>query len=476
MKRLLIAALVTGISVSALAQVFTIRTPVSGSTVRETVKVRIPKNSIPDNGYIAILINDQFLEAVSPKALGTFDGKDFVYSLNTKERGFSDGNLKIDAVLYGMFNDTPKPLNKTSVRLRLDNHTSIKAPDAGFKLRYRFNTGSSYTYKLEYRQTSQIASEAQVKLGVRPPELRGPSFHARYEYEFMNSYAGQNGRREGLVRLQVLPDKGKDYALLPTTADPQPKRYTLSEMYPIYMRITDTGREVFGRSPIYLAPEGISSENRDLYLWGLFPLPVLPTQGVSAGSVWQGSIIAPSLKDFSEIWGTEKLTDLTVARGTLEAIEYERGERCAKIRYNIASGKTNPTGAQVAEDEYYWFSLDRGMIVKLERTTTATLKVQRAASGGGGGGTGGGRSGRPGIAGQGTGGGGAGSSSGAKLDNAPDSFRQNDEDREGRGRPGGPGAGFSPGGNPMGGGTGRTGGGGGTQYIISKSHFVLTLE
>ena len=128
---------------SVLAQgTFTSRRPVDGATVREDVAVRIPRGSIPtdgDNviGYIGVYINGKFIEAVLPP----IEGDDYVYRLKSKERGIPDGDLEIEVVLFMDFADRAEIVERSSVRVTLDNYTSINVPEDGFKLRYKFVQG-----------------------------------------------------------------------------------------------------------------------------------------------------------------------------------------------------------------------------------------------------------------------------------------------------------------------------------------------
>lgn len=482
MKRILTAAIVVAACGAAYAQSFTIRRPADGSTVREIVKVRIPRASIPATGYVGIIINGKFLEAVSPVTKDDVVDKDFVYNLDTKARNIPDGNLRIEAVLYADFGDASRVLSRSSVRLTLDNRNSIKPPTGGFKLRYGFQSGRAFEYKMEFRQAVQIMSEAQSRMGGRAPELPQGYFTARYKYTFENSYPATDGRREGLVRMEVMPNKGKDYAILPLSGDPEAKKRFRNQFYPIYMRISDTGREIFGRSPYYIPMEGSSSQNESMYIFGNFPLPVLPTTGVKAGDSWSGSLINSAM-DISKVYTTEKISFLIPGRGTLEAIEWEGGRRCAKIRNRIASSAATNAQGQEEQEELYWFSLDDQMIVRLERTwTSTTRRAQAAPSGGGGGGAAAPGAGSGGT-GQGPSRGGRGNAGSIGPAGPPEDMRQvgAGEDEEGRGpaRGGARGGAGAGGGRPGGGGArGGAGGGGGSrvQIVKQRTQIVFTLD
>lgn len=482
MKRLLVILFSAVCVASAMAQSFTIRRPADGSVVRETIKVRIPKASIGPSNYVGILVNGKYLEAVSPVS-STVEGNDFVYSLDTKGRNIPDGPLKIEAVLYGVFQgdggEVHSAVNRSSVRVTLDNRSSLKAPKGGYRLRYNFQSGKQYTYKLEYKQSVSIMSEAQAKLGGRAPELPGDYFSSRYLYSFDNTYPGESGRREGLVRMQLLPIPGKDYAILPLSGDPTPKKRYQEQFVSVYMRVSDTGREIFGRAPVFFGLEVSSGEPVRQLIYGIFPLPILPTRGVGQGDIWGGAIAqGQPLSNFANIYTAEKISQMIPARGSVESIEWERGMRCVKVRNVIQTSSASSPGSEQEAEELYWFSLDLGMVVKLERTTTNTLRIQADQLAGGDGSGGGDPSGSPGR-----GGGrrpgrpGRGGAEDGGLTRPEDTpaglYRQDGGEQGARGGRGGVG-------NRDGGGGGNNGGGNrggrGTRILKSKVKFILTLE
>ncbi len=485
MKRFCVIGLCLSIGAVAFAQsTFTIRRPASGSIVREVVKVRIPKGAIPPTGYVGIMVNGKFLEAVTPVGKEDYEGDDFVYKLDTKGRQLPDGNLNIEAVLYADFGDASRALNRSSVRLRLDNRNSLAPPAGGYKLRYKMTPGAQYTYKLEIRQSVSMMSEAQAQLGGRAPDLPQGGFSTRYRYTFDNAYNMGNGKREGLVRMEILPDKGKDYAMLPLQGDPEIKRRPKNQFYPIYMRVTDTGREIFGRSPAYIPMEGSSTANEKQYIFGNFPLPILPTTGVKTGDAWSGAIVQSGM-NIETVYSQEKISNPQPARGVLESIEWEGGRPCAKIRTRIATGTKANDGNQAEIEEIYWFSLADGMVTRLERNQVTTQRIRTA--GGGGAAQGGGQGGAAG--GGARGGRGTDSASGREGDRSmgpegPGTLNQRSPDGSGERGGGDPRGGR--GGNGGGGGVGQgqpgRGGGagnatrGGVRIIKSRQQFLLTLE
>ncbi len=392
MKRMIALAMVTALVGSALAQgTFTIRRPADGSRVRETVAVRIPRNSIPATGYLGIVVNGRFLEAVRPPV----EGEDYVYRLDTKARRLPDGPMTIEVILYLGSDTRPTVLNRSSVQVTLDNSASIRIPENGLSLRYRFSPGREDVYRMSLQSTLATVSQAQAALGSRPFELVLEEENLRYLVAHANRYS--NG--DGLLRLQPLPEKGKDYAMLTASGDTEPRKYMDYEMAPIFMRVSSTGREIFSSLPPYFPNEGTSGDFSRLDLFGLFPLPVLPSRGVRPGTPWQAPFQQVNL-DLDNRLERERFTTALPARATLEAVEWEMGMPCAKVRVQLQLGSADLRSANATNtpdgelqsirlDEVYWFALDRGIMVRKE-SNIITEQIVQANQVGGGFGSGGG--------------------------------------------------------------------------------------
>ena len=426
MKKILAVAMATILMGSAFAQgTFTIRRPQDGARVREVVSVRIPKNSMGEGQYLAVLVNGKFLEAVVPD----IEGNDYVYKLDTKKRLLPDGPMKIEVVLYQASESAPQIVDRSSVNVTLDNSTSITKPD-GFNIRYRFTPGRELIYNVRLGAEVGLITQGQAQLGSRMPLIPVDEMKFRYLVAMENVYP--NG--DGLIRLQALPDKGKDYAMLVVAGETEPKKYMDYEMHPIFMRVSNTGREVFSSAPIYVPLEGTSGESFRMDLYALFPLPVLPSRTVQVSDSWAAAM-PEGILDMSKINEVNTMVRNLPGRATLESVEWERGIPCAKIRSEISVGANELRGVQnlggqqgeaqsIKISSVMWIALDRGILVREERTTIQESIVEMAGSGGGAGG--GGSAGGPPVGGptgfQGAGGGGGGASAGADRRNIPIRF------------------------------------------------------
>lgn len=401
MKRLAGTLLALTMCAVLSAQTFTIRRPANGSRVRETVAIRIPNKSIPDRGYIGIYVNGKFLEAVLPPV----EGDDYVYRLDTKARGIPDGQTTIEAVLYQDQADKPRIINRSSVTVTVDNRTGIKLPEEGVRLRYKFTPGKEVVYQLQERNSISYVSQALAQIGSRGREIPLGLEKFRLMYAIDNAYNTPNGR-EGLIRIQALPDKGKDYAILTVVGETQPKRYYSHEMHPIYTRITDTGREVFSQAPSYWPMQGSGGQMARFDLFVPNPLPILPTRAIMPGESFPAATALPSF-DLDKMHDVDDYFEAVDARGVFEGVEWQSGIPCAKLRTTVAQGAEDLKNVTVGQiggetqrvemEQLIWFALDRGLVVRSELIMTQEALVTIGGGSGGGSGApqGGGNSGGP---------------------------------------------------------------------------------
>lgn len=380
---------------SVLAQApFTIVRPADGAKVREKVRVLIPKNSIPSGGYIGVFLNGKFLEATVP----TLEGKFYVYTLDTKGRGISDGKLNIETVLYVDYNEKPRIVDRSSIDVTVVNRSNIAGTENGVSLRYSFVPDMEYTYKYVERVGFSTLTESQMRSGssrTAEVELGEPE-----EYRLAYRVENRDGAGNGLLRVQPLPPKGQNYAVLTVEGATQPARYLDTEMLPVYMKVTNTGRELFGAIPQYFGFDGLGTASRVDLVAGP-AMPVLPSKVVTPGSTWQGRFQLPNIDLNSRNEANTLVTNIP-ARGELLGFEWEMGHPCAKIRNVISEGSSitkNKTiraaGQEFADgkvqlEEIIYFALDKKAFIKLERNLTIEGKVPQTQNAGFGGGAPGG--------------------------------------------------------------------------------------
>ena len=79
---------------------FTIRRLTDNTTVREKVKIQIPRESIGKDSYVVFFLDDKFHLALSPDPNEEENSQFFTFIWDTKGSGVSDGPHSIRAVLY----------------------------------------------------------------------------------------------------------------------------------------------------------------------------------------------------------------------------------------------------------------------------------------------------------------------------------------------------------------------------------------
>jgi hypothetical protein len=147
---------------------FTIVRPFDGAKVREIVKILMPKNSIPDAGYVGIFLNGDFREAVEPRL--SKDGKYYEYAFDTKT--LEDGNYKLELKLYVDYSSQPRIVDTSSIDITIANKASIPIPEDGVNLRYNFQTGVERIYRLQQREITNVISEERITTVPNPARRR----------------------------------------------------------------------------------------------------------------------------------------------------------------------------------------------------------------------------------------------------------------------------------------------------------------
>lgn len=383
MKRSLATLLTLAAAAVLWAQApFTIVRPADGSKVREIVRVQIPKGSIPDNAFVGVYVGGKFVEATILDLRGNF----YEYRLDTKARKIPDGNVELKLVLFAETGTQPRIVDSSSVTVNVSNVASIPIPDEGLLLRYKFVPSTELAYSIEQRTSISQISVNQARMGGRAAVLPLDSDKFRMLYAFDNRYP--NG--DGLVRMQVLPTRGRDSAILRTVQNPEGRVFMDYEMHPLYMRISNTGREKFGSVPMYIPLEGTLGEPSRTDLFAVFPLPTLPEKRVRPGDSWEAGISLGKL-NLADLFEVNSLTQTQVARGELLGVEWESGHPCAKIKYSIAAGVGARTGRQgigddrVQLEQTVYFALDRGIPLKTVLDITRDVRDENLAGAAGGG-------------------------------------------------------------------------------------------
>jgi hypothetical protein len=377
-------------AVAAIAQApFTIVRPADNSKVREKVRVLIPKNSIPEGGYVGFFVGGKFIEALLPN----LNGKFYEYILDTKGRGIPDGNVKIEAVLYMDAQEaSPRILDRSSINVSVQNTASIKVPANGFALRYKWRPLTELVYRVEARDTISVISEAEQKIGLRAAELPLEADKFRLMYAVDNAY----GNGDGLLRVQAVPPKGQTYLYAAPTGETEARLWMEDQLGAVYMRVNNTGNEIFGSIPAFYPIDGNTGISVGEELLMAHPLPTLPAKRVKPGDSWASRFQMGHL-DMTKLHEVSSIIRRFPARGEFVGVEWEMGHPCAKLRNTIAIGATSIEGAKlkaagrqftdekVQIEETIWFALDKQVMLKSVLNLTVDQKVDGAGGNGLGG-------------------------------------------------------------------------------------------
>jgi len=399
---------------AALAQApFTIVKPLDGAKVRETVPITLPKSSVPPGSFIGITLDGKFLEATVP--VPNAKKTHLVYWLNTKKHRIADGWHTVGVSLFANTGGRPLIADKSEIKIHVGNHAGIDIPANGSLIRYKFYPGMRSVYTVTIGEEVSTLTEAQNKLGGRAAQLPIGSERLRMLFA-VDDVRGPYG----LVRSQILPYKGKDYVVATVSGDEKPTVHRSDEFAPIYRILRTTGAEVYGDVPNYWGFQGTGTEDIEEDLIASIPLPILPTERLQIGDSWQASV-AVGGGEISQLKQTGKTVEKLPARGTFESVEWERGEPCAKLRYELEYGLSDKeskelslAGREFKQNDKFryqqlaWISYRTGKLVRSDMIIEADTKVDQGD--GGRGGDGGGNTGGPQPMGKGGGGGRGGTS------------------------------------------------------------------
>ncbi len=484
MKRWVASLILSSLAGVVMAQApFTIVRPQDGSKVREKVRILIPKGSVPETGYVGIFLDGKFIEARGIDSLIPADKataeKYMEYVLDTKGRGIPDSEpgkpIKLEIVRYVDDGLRTMITKRSSVDLYVANSASIPVPKDGFSIKYGFKPGSELVYNVEIKTSVASITQGGNRSGGRTNDQDVSIEKIRVLYAIDNRY--ENG--DGLLRMQALPNKGKDYTFTTVEGGDTPRKFTENEMEPAYQRLSSSGREIWGSIPTYFGIEGNNGAVSSTNLIVAIPLPSLPISNKRPGDTWRGEFQLPGI-DSEKLREVNTLVRKQTARGEFVGVEWEQGHPCAVLRNSISVGdstleseKLKKAGAKMSGDkteveENTWFALDTKVVLKRTLSIAMDVSADKIGLLGGGSSTGAGAQGSGPVGGGMSGGPGKGPGAPGAAGSPDGFFELKVQGRAGGGRRGGgaqsgpPGAGFGPGGPPpsMGGPGGPPPGGG----------------
>lgn len=364
--RLVVAAVVASLVAPALlASIVSAETeiritrPLDGSTVRETVNVLVPVSSVPGNGFISCMVDDKFRCAAASKSA---NGVSFVFRWDTKamnpdtsiplaERMPRDGKHTITVQAYdadGMKYGKPK-----QITVYVSNSATKFMPAGGLKLRYTHKVGRASTYEFKYTlDLKRIESGANVSAAVG------------------EAVEGAGGVVKRSVE-DVMPD---NTVLIRQKLVGALEYYQKGQPVPalgLATRAVYHTEDAMGRITYTL-----KSSSRAARV--AVDLPNLPAHRVRIGDTWT----QPDRIFRDAITGNSAAV---VSTSTLEGMEWEGGQPCAKIKSSFSATMTIPFSRafmgplSVNGETIMYFGCEVGEVVSSVTTAAARGRVDRNA-------------------------------------------------------------------------------------------------
>jgi hypothetical protein len=180
-------AMVTGIPASAQVP-FRIARPVNGATVRETVKIQIPRSALGEIKYLALTVDGKFRAGVAVPELSLTgkpvktdtvlaDASTVTLLWNTKApvadpknpqilEGVEDGTHSIKVIGY---NASDRKVAEETLTLTISNRGQLAMPAQGISLSYGFRIGEQTLWKqktdLEFKGERKSAPTSSLNSG-----------------------------------------------------------------------------------------------------------------------------------------------------------------------------------------------------------------------------------------------------------------------------------------------------------------------
>jgi hypothetical protein len=359
-----LAGLALAAGAPARAAGLTLLRPKDGDTVRETVKVVVPKGSIPSNGFASLFVDGMFRVAQAP-AQGSSKPLTFYWDTKAKlpdpnlpenKRVVEDGEHAVEVRTY---TDDGRVAERVSVNVNVANRVPIRKGQPIY-LGYRFKVGDatkySYTYDLK-------ASGTQNAAGAGPTTL--PEINYK-EFSKLALFVEDVNGGEAFMRERRFSPVTVSYGDVPQAVP-----------------IDDSSRYFAARpNGNTIASSAMTREKRTPFFGPVY----LPARSVPVGASWRGPVM---------IWGGAFSTNpmVLMATNTLEAVEWEHGVPTARIR-STYKGKEKISNSfagipaaqiEVTGTSLFYYAPSSGKIVRATHEMEGKLLIDTNQTGAGGG-------------------------------------------------------------------------------------------
>jgi hypothetical protein len=342
---------------------FTIRRPPDGATVKEKVRIEIPRASIGQGSFVAFFVDDKFIVAQAPPAPSLSQARErfFTYIWDTKEQDAdgnttSDGEHSIRAVLYDPVADSNATEPKAESEVKVNVANKIKTDPGAIYLRYKYREGANLTYDRDSK--SLVVSALSGLEATDDIELADASSKHLLGIEDVQPQVSLV--RNKLTKLSLVQNGQQ------INVDPRQLSVSMyQELDPLGQVHYETGENT---GLLEFTALGLPVDNA-------LELPLLPYTRVSIGDTWRTSgqrIDVPGLPP--------ALQPRVTLDNKFEGLEWEGGRPTAKIRQTyqgplgstIQFGPIEVTSPTVTYDRVIYIAYKSGTLVKTVRTLTVT--------------------------------------------------------------------------------------------------------
>ncbi len=351
-----VGSLGSPLSVSAQGAPFTIRRPPDGATVREKVRVEIPRSSIREGGFVAFYLDDKFFVAQSPPEDGSMS-KPFTFVWDTKAGAVSDGEHTVRAVLFEPASGAKgiSVTEKGSSEVKLTIANKIRGNPGPLTLRYKYRDGQN----LEYSRDGKTLIAGGVSETGSTDDQDIASVRSRLLLGIEDARPDVSLVRNKLTSLTILTGG-------PETAF-DPNQLSAS----MYQELDSRGRVLYetgsGSGLTEYMAQGLPVNNT-------LELPLLPSTSVVIGQTWR----TPSQR--LDIPGVPPaLQPRVTLDNKLVGLEWESGYPTAKIHQTYTQGASlnsvvigglEITAPTVTYERDIYLAYKSGTLIRTARTLT----------------------------------------------------------------------------------------------------------
>ncbi len=370
---------------------FTIRKPLDGSSVREKVRIEIPRASIGSGGFVAIYVDGKFALALAPQEAE--DGKPFTYFWDTKAEKVSDGEHSVRAVLFEPSGSTGAT-EKGSSEVKVNVANIIHDGPSSLLLRYKYAEGINRDYA---REGKSFIVGGVSETGTTTSNQNLADVKSKINYDIQDvRFDAEKGMDVALVR-----NKLTELSILQNGSETILDPGQLSNS--VYQELASTGKAFF--------EIGTAAGLAEFLALGLpvnntLELPELPTARVQIGDTWATEnqrLDIPGLPQALQpkVKIDNKLVDLEWQDGYPTARIHQSYKNTPPGVKTVLFGPVEVTNPVISFDRDIYVAYNSGVLVKTIRSLTVAGRTTYTAGSagpaiGGPGGYSGGPSGFPG--------------------------------------------------------------------------------